>query len=52
MQKHETNLVRKDFDNLLKKIYDTFQTNDKKQKKKYLNPNAKAFMHKFLKKIK
>ena len=30
MQKHETNLVRKDFDNLLKKIYDTFQTNDKK----------------------
>lgn len=24
----------------------------KKQKKKYLNPNAKAFMHKFLKKIK
>lgn len=30
MQKHETNLVKKDFDNLLKKIYDTFQTNDKK----------------------
>ena len=24
----------------------------KKQRKKYLNPNAKAFMHKFLKKIK
>ena len=30
MQKHETNLVKKDFDNLLKKIYNTFQTNDKK----------------------
>ena len=25
---------------------------NKKQKRKYLNPNAKAFMHKFLKMIK
>ena len=29
-QKHETNVIQKDYDNLLKKIYNTFQSNDKK----------------------
>ena len=29
-QKHQTNVIKKDYDNLLRTIYDTFQSNDKK----------------------